>query len=87
MGPCQPGPVFMIIDCPSVDFMSSLECNKQLSRHCEEGAYPTPVIIVHLTPMSVFRSHEYEKWRNRLQLVFLGVTSSSFCGHRGSGPS
>lgn len=65
MGPCQPGPVFMIIDCPSVDFMSSLECNKQLSRHCEEGAYPTPVIIVHLTPMSVFRSHEYEKWRNR----------------------
>lgn len=65
MGPSQPGPVFMIIDCPSMDFISSLVGNEHLSRHFEEGSCPTATIIIHLTPMSVFESHEYVEWRNR----------------------
>ncbi|XP_015768967.1 PREDICTED: zinc phosphodiesterase ELAC protein 2-like [Acropora digitifera] len=65
MGPSQPGPVFLIIDCPSTDFISSLVSNEHLSRHFEEGSCPTAVIIIHLTPMSVFESHEYVEWRNR----------------------
>ncbi|XP_067043243.1 zinc phosphodiesterase ELAC protein 2-like isoform X1 [Acropora muricata] len=65
MGPSQPGPVFLIIDCPSTDFISSLVSNEHLSRHFEDGSCPTAVIIIHLTPMSVFESHEYVEWRNR----------------------
>ena len=65
MGPSQPGPVFLIIDCPSTDFISSLVSNEHLSRHFEEGSCPTAVIIIHLTPMSVFESHEYVEWKNR----------------------
>ena len=65
MGPCQPGPVFIIIDCPTVDYIPSLMSNEQLRRHHEGGSCATPVVIVHLTPMSVFQSGEYEMWRNR----------------------
>lgn len=77
MGPCQPGPVFIIIDCPTVDYIPSLMSNEQLSRHHEGGSCATPVVIVHLTPMSVFQNGEYEMWRNRwelssvLEIIFL----------------
>lgn len=64
-GPCQPGPVFIIIDCPTLAFISSLVSNERLSQYWEEGPCETPVVIVHLTPMRVFQSKEYEEWRKR----------------------
>ena len=69
-GPCRPGPVFIIIDCPTLAFMPSLVSNKRLQQHWEsqyweEGPKKTPVVIVHLTPMEVFQSKEYEVWRKR----------------------
>ena len=65
MEPCQPGQVFMIVDCPSEDFLQSLVCNEHLRRHYEGGPCETPVVIVHLTPMSIFMSEPYKRWRNR----------------------
>jgi len=69
-GPCQPGPVFIIIDCPTLAFIPSLVSNKRLRQHWEgqyweEGPNRTPVVMVHLTPMRVFQSKEYEVWRKR----------------------
>lgn len=69
-GPCRPGPVFIIIDCPTLAFIPSLVSNKRLQQHCEsqyweEGPKKTPVVMVHLTPMEVFQSKEYEAWRKR----------------------
>jgi len=62
----------MIIDCPTVAFISSLVSNKQLSKHWENQYWdekpnetPAPVVMVHLTPMTVFQSKEYEEWRKR----------------------
>ena len=65
MEACQPGPVFMIIDCPTVEYMSSLVCNEQLSQYLDGQSHDTPVLIVHLTPMRVFESEQYKQWRNR----------------------
>ena len=69
-GPCQPGPVFIVIDCPTLAFIPSLVSNKRLRQHWEgqyweEGPNRTPVVMVHLTPMRVFQNKEYEKWRKR----------------------
>ncbi|KAJ7372606.1 Zinc phosphodiesterase ELAC protein 2 [Desmophyllum pertusum] len=64
MGPSEPGPVFMIIDCLS-NFLPSLMSNKQLQQYWEKGPFMTPVVIVHLIPMRVFQSTEYEEWMKR----------------------
>ena len=69
-GPCQPGPVFIIIDCPTLAFIPSLVSNKRLCQHWEgqywdENPKSTPVVMAHLTPMRVFQSKEYEEWRKR----------------------
>ena len=61
----QTGPVFMIIECPTVSYISSLVANVQLSQYWDGGLHVTPVIIVHLTPMIVFENEEYKQWRNR----------------------
>ena len=66
MGPCQPGSVFIIIECPTAEFISSLVSNEQLRKYWEEGPCTTPVVIVHLTPMAVFQNKEYEDWMKRL---------------------
>lgn len=63
MGPAQPGSVFLIIECPTVAFIQFLVSNEQLKKYWEQGPCLTPVIIVHLTPMAIFQSKEYEHWR------------------------
>ncbi|XP_078348561.1 zinc phosphodiesterase ELAC protein 2-like [Oculina patagonica] len=64
-GPCQLGPVFIIVDCPTPMFISSLVSNEHLRQYWEEGPCVTPAVIVHLTPMNIFQSEEYEEWRKR----------------------
>ncbi|CAH3015232.1 unnamed protein product [Porites evermanni] len=61
----QPGPLFMIIECPSVDYIPSLVTNKQLNQYWEENTRVMPAVIVHLTPMIVFENEEYKQWRER----------------------
>ena len=61
----QPGPLFMIIECPTVDYIPSLVTNKQLNQLWEENSHVTPAVIVHLTPMIVFENEEYKQWRER----------------------
>ena len=61
----QPGPLFMIIECPAVDYIPSLVTNKQLNQLWEENSHVTPAVIVHLTPMIVFENEEYKQWRER----------------------
>lgn len=61
----QPGPLFMIIECPTVDHIPTLVTNKQLNQYWEENSHVTPAVIVHLTPMIVFENKEYKQWRER----------------------
>ena len=67
----QSGPLFMIIECPAVDYIPSLVTNKQLNQYWEENSHVTPAVIVHLTPMIVFENEEYKQWRER-QVNLLG---------------
>ena len=61
----QPGPLFMIIECPTVDYIPSLVTNKQLNQYWEENSHVMPAVIIHLTPMIVFENEEYNQWRER----------------------
>uniref|UniRef100_A0AAR2KNX3 Zinc phosphodiesterase ELAC protein 2 n=1 Tax=Pygocentrus nattereri TaxID=42514 RepID=A0AAR2KNX3_PYGNA len=61
--PTDPGPVFLVIDCPSVQFIQPLCSNEVLQRYQsgEDGA----TLVVHMTPESVLKTEEYQCWIER----------------------
>ncbi|KAM9394197.1 zinc phosphodiesterase ELAC protein 2 [Pholidichthys leucotaenia] len=63
--PTDPGPVFLIVECPSEEFVDALCTNKQLQR-CQTGGEEDPAaLVVHITPESVLKTDEYKKWMER----------------------
>ncbi|KAL7826657.1 hypothetical protein AOLI_G00318660 [Acnodon oligacanthus] len=61
--PTDPGPVFLVIDCPSAQFIQPLCTNDVLQRYQngEDGA----TLVVHMTPESVLKTEEYQRWIER----------------------
>ncbi|KAL6460709.1 hypothetical protein MHYP_G00306750 [Metynnis hypsauchen] len=61
--PTDPGPVFLVIDCPSVQFIQPLCTNEVLQRYQsgEDGA----TLVVHMTPESVLKTEDYQRWIER----------------------
>lgn len=61
--PTDPGPVFLVVDCPSEEFLEPLVNNPQLRRHqCEEAA---ALLVVHMTPEAVLNTDAYKRWMER----------------------
>ncbi|XP_074552533.1 zinc phosphodiesterase ELAC protein 2 [Halichoeres trimaculatus] len=63
--PTDPGPVFMVVECPSEEFVEALCTNQQLRRFQTGGAEDPAVLVVHMTPESVLNSDRYKKWMER----------------------
>lgn len=63
--PTDPGPVFVIIDCPSEEFVEAVCTNQQLQR-CQTGGTEVPAaLVVHMTPECVLKTDQYKKWMER----------------------
>uniref|UniRef100_A0A8D0CS66 Zinc phosphodiesterase ELAC protein 2 n=1 Tax=Sander lucioperca TaxID=283035 RepID=A0A8D0CS66_SANLU len=56
--PTDPGPVFIIVECPSEEFVEALCTNRYQSGGTEDPA----ALIVHMTPESVLTTDQYKKW-------------------------
>ncbi|KAI7804020.1 zinc phosphodiesterase ELAC protein 2, partial [Triplophysa rosa] len=63
--PSDPGPVFIVIDCPSDDFIQPLCTNPVLQRYQTGGSEDTAALVVHMTPESVLNSDQYKSWLER----------------------
>ncbi|XP_027014740.2 zinc phosphodiesterase ELAC protein 2 isoform X2 [Tachysurus fulvidraco] len=63
--PADPGPVFLVIDCPSEVFVQSLCTNQVLTRYQSEGSEGSAALVVHMTPESVLKTPEYQRWMER----------------------
>ncbi|XP_062388020.1 zinc phosphodiesterase ELAC protein 2 [Sardina pilchardus] len=63
--PAYPGPVFLVVDCPSEEFVQPLCSNQQLQRYQTGGSEAPAVLVVHMTPESVLKSEEYKQWMER----------------------
>ncbi|TRY95749.1 hypothetical protein DNTS_022143 [Danionella cerebrum] len=63
--PDIPGPAFLVIDCPSEDFIKPLCTNHTLKSHQTDGSKEAPALVVHMTPESVLTSQEYQSWMKR----------------------
>uniref|UniRef100_A0A8C6UB12 Zinc phosphodiesterase ELAC protein 2 n=1 Tax=Neogobius melanostomus TaxID=47308 RepID=A0A8C6UB12_9GOBI len=56
--PTDPGPVFLVVECPSEKFIRSVCTNQQHVSGTEDPA----ALVVHLTPESVLSSERYQRW-------------------------
>ncbi|XP_063759074.1 zinc phosphodiesterase ELAC protein 2 isoform X2 [Eleginops maclovinus] len=63
--PADPGPTFIIVECPSEDFIEAVCSNQQLRRYQTGGTEDSAVMVVHMTPDSVLKTDQYRKWMER----------------------
>uniref|UniRef100_A0A8C0YL92 Zinc phosphodiesterase ELAC protein 2 n=1 Tax=Cyprinus carpio carpio TaxID=630221 RepID=A0A8C0YL92_CYPCA len=63
--PADPGPVFIVVDCPSEDFIQLLCTNHILQRHQTGGSEDSAALVVHMTPESVLDTDQYKSWMER----------------------
>lgn len=68
MDPSSPGPIFILVDCPTAAYIPALLSNPVLCSFQEQnsGAPPKQVtLIVHTGPASVCGLPEYQSWMTR----------------------
>ncbi|XP_022054141.2 zinc phosphodiesterase ELAC protein 2 isoform X2 [Acanthochromis polyacanthus] len=63
--PTDPGPVFMVVECPSEEFVDAVCANQQLRRYQTGKAEDAAALVVHMTPESVLKTDQYKKWMER----------------------
>lgn len=63
--PADPGPVFIVVDCPSEDFIKPLCSNHILKRFQSGGSEDSAALVVHMTPEAVLNTQEYRSWMER----------------------
>ncbi|KAG7325994.1 hypothetical protein KOW79_010919 [Hemibagrus wyckioides] len=63
--PADPGSVFLVIDCPSEEFLQPLCTSQILARYQSGGSEGAAVLVVHMTPESVLKTPEYQCWMER----------------------
>ncbi|CAG9833007.1 unnamed protein product [Diabrotica balteata] len=62
--PDDPGVVFLVIDCPTVNYLDSLENSQIITNHQKYNKDETQIasLIVHFTPKNVVENPRYKAW-------------------------
>ncbi|MGH0123013.1 UNVERIFIED_CONTAM: hypothetical protein FKN15_017136 [Acipenser sinensis] len=60
--PADPGPAFIVIECPSEDFIKPVCNNEHLKRYHTGGAEDPASLVVHMTPESILQTDRYKEW-------------------------
>ncbi|KAK2971154.1 hypothetical protein RJ640_008578 [Escallonia rubra] len=81
LGPSIPGPVVLLVDCPTVSHMQELLSTKSLENYFNASGSPTENskavnCVIHLSPSTVTNTSEYQKWMSRF-----GVAQHIMAGH------
>ncbi|XP_070703624.1 zinc phosphodiesterase ELAC protein 2 [Pempheris klunzingeri] len=63
--PTDPGPVFIVVECPSEEFVEGVCTSRQLRRYQTGGTEDPAALVVHMTPESVLKTDQYKKWMER----------------------
>ncbi|XP_038227945.1 zinc phosphodiesterase ELAC protein 2 isoform X2 [Dermochelys coriacea] len=63
--PPDPGPVFIVVECPHEGFVDAV-CENDMFRRYQEGKAEGHVaLVIHITPESVLRDSRYKRWLER----------------------
>ncbi|XP_029015674.1 zinc phosphodiesterase ELAC protein 2 isoform X2 [Betta splendens] len=63
--PTDPGPVFIVVECPSENFVEAVCTNQQMRRYQTGGTEDPAVLVVHMTPESILKADQYQEWMER----------------------
>ncbi|XP_041072870.1 zinc phosphodiesterase ELAC protein 2 isoform X1 [Carcharodon carcharias] len=63
--PADPGPTFLVLECPSNEFIGPMCENEQLKRYQTGGSESPTALVVHMTPESVLANNVYKSWMER----------------------
>uniref|UniRef100_A0A8C5BR05 Zinc phosphodiesterase ELAC protein 2 n=1 Tax=Gadus morhua TaxID=8049 RepID=A0A8C5BR05_GADMO len=63
--PSDPGPVFLVVECPTVEFIDGICTNERLARHHAGGPEDPAALVVHMTPEVVLKTERYQEWMER----------------------
>ncbi|KAG8225915.1 hypothetical protein J437_LFUL005951, partial [Ladona fulva] len=86
----DPGPVFLVIDCPNADFIDGLRHNEELKKLIEEMENKDDIMaVVHFCPLEVLSDAQYLEWASQFPVstthISIGegnVCSGSIAVHR-----
>lgn len=82
LGPSIPGPIVLLVDCPTESYLQDLLCVESLSSYyAGSSSNPTESdktvnCVIHLSPASVVRSPNYQEWMKRF-----GAAQHIMAGH------
>ncbi|KAJ3160938.1 hypothetical protein HDU86_008300 [Geranomyces michiganensis] len=65
MEPDRPGPVFIIVDCPSPNYIASMASNEKFAKHYEDATTRPVSAIVHILGDDVIDSPAYRAWMKK----------------------
>ncbi|KAL6102446.1 elac2 [Pungitius sinensis] len=63
--PTDPGPVFLVVECPSEDFVEAVCTNEQLRRHQAAAGEDSAALVAHMAPEGVLSTDQYRQWMQR----------------------
>lgn len=63
--PTDPGPIFVVVECPSEEFLDAVCSNEQLRKYQTGGSEDPAVLVVHMTPEAVLHTGPYQEWMER----------------------
>ncbi|XP_064172366.1 zinc phosphodiesterase ELAC protein 2 [Anguilla rostrata] len=63
--PTDPGPVFLVVECPSEEFVRPLCTNEVLRRYQTGRSEDSAALVVHMTPEPVLETDAYKSWMER----------------------
>ncbi|KAL6268468.1 hypothetical protein P5V15_001601 [Pogonomyrmex californicus] len=69
--PETPGPTFIVVECPSEDYLESFVNHSAFARHQTDVAKDgdVPCCIIHFTPQKVMDDSRYVNWMNKFGLT------------------
>ncbi|XP_050298698.1 ribonuclease Z, mitochondrial isoform X2 [Anthonomus grandis grandis] len=81
--PDDPGPIFIVVDCPSPDYIQSLATNLELSKHqnSAQSDEDLAALIVHFTSKEVMELPDYQQWMDKFSpsTVHIPVNELNSC--------
>ncbi|KAK1163829.1 zinc phosphodiesterase ELAC protein 2-like isoform X1 [Acipenser oxyrinchus oxyrinchus] len=63
--PADPGPAFIVVECPSEEFIEPVCDNELLKRYHTGEAEDPASLVVHMTPESILQTDRYKEWMER----------------------
>ncbi|XP_073516349.1 zinc phosphodiesterase ELAC protein 2 [Phyllobates terribilis] len=65
LDPDIPGPTFIVVECPSEDFIAPVTENAAWKRYQEGKAETAAALVIHMTPEHVLHHGTYRQWMER----------------------